>query len=286
MLRMSGLRYVPADMCTHWEGLQDLPEAALEAAVTRAIRTRVDFPVPRELREDADASAYGGADTAQDDRSEAIEPLGIPVPQAGVVLPVTRLWRYFCEECSDMGWRSWWCGAAGPTRKPWHEDRDCGRRRPHEPHEWVENCPCVETNPDIVRRKAREKKFTEQGGKGQSVRVSPQVILAPETLTTAQIQAETNAEVRRVMIERMGWDRWLAETGATPVQSDRFGSLYRTEMDGARLGVVVVTNSTPETDGHFKRYALLVPAEHETAHAAVASTFGLTAAQYQPALET
>jgi hypothetical protein len=118
------------------------------------------------------------------------------------------------------------------------------------------------------------------------VRVPAQVILAPETLTVAQIQAEENAEVRRVMIERMGWDKWLADTGATPVQYDRFGSLYRTEMDGASLGVVVVTNSTPEPDGHYKRYALLVPAEHETAHAAVASTFGLTAEQYRPALES
>jgi hypothetical protein len=118
------------------------------------------------------------------------------------------------------------------------------------------------------------------------VRVPRHVIEAPDTITVAEIQAEANAEVRRVLIERMGWDRWLSATGARPVQSDRFGDLYRIEVNDATVGVVLVNNSTPEPDGSIKTYALLVPAEHETAHAAVASTFGLTADEYQPVVET
>jgi hypothetical protein len=116
------------------------------------------------------------------------------------------------------------------------------------------------------------------------VYVPPRVILGHYTV--ADIHAEQNAEIRRAMIERMGWERWLHETGARPVQADRFGELYRTTMDDATVGVVVVHNSTPEPDGSFKRYALLVPPEHETAHAAIASTFGMTADQYQPVMET
>ena len=104
--------------------------------------------------------------------------------------------------------------------------------------------------------------------------------------TVADIQTEPNAEIRRAMIERMGWDRYLIESGATPVQCDRYGDLYRTEVNGATIGVVVVTNSTPEPDGSMKRYALVVPPEHGTAHAAVASTFGLTPATYAPLVET
>jgi hypothetical protein len=111
-------------------------------------------------------------------------------------------------------------------------------------------------------------------------------VTRPEWITPAHIADEENAEVRRVLIERMGWDRWLAESGAQPIASDRYGDLYETELDGARLGVVVVTNSTPEPDGHYKRYSLRVPAGFRTAHAAVASTFGLTEATYQPALES
>jgi hypothetical protein len=114
------------------------------------------------------------------------------------------------------------------------------------------------------------------------VRVPESVILSPGTITLDTISAETNAEVRRVMIERMGWDRYLAALGVQPVHSDRYGDLYRTTIDDAEVGVVVVTNGTPEPDGTFKRYSLLVPPEHQTAHAAVASTYGLTAEQYAP----
>src|SRR5574341_1038533 len=118
------------------------------------------------------------------------------------------------------------------------------------------------------------------------VRVSADVIEHPETITPEAIQAEANAEVRRVMIERMGWERWLVASGAQPVHRDRFGDLYQTELNGARIGVAIVTNSTPEPSGERKRYALLVPPEHETAHGAIASTFGLTAAQYAPVVES
>jgi hypothetical protein len=114
------------------------------------------------------------------------------------------------------------------------------------------------------------------------VRVPESVILNPGAITPATISAESNAEVRRVMIERMGWDRYLAALGVQPVQSDRYGDLYRTTIDDAEVGVVVVTNGTPEPDGTFKRYSLLVPPEHQTAHAAVASTYGLTAEHYAP----
>src|SRR5574341_340110 len=118
------------------------------------------------------------------------------------------------------------------------------------------------------------------------VRVSADVIERPDTITPSTIQAEANAEVRRVMIERMGWERWLVASGAQPVHRDRFGDLYQTELNGARIGVAIVTNSTPEPSGEHKRYPLLVPLEHETAHGAIASTFGLTAAQYAPVVES
>jgi hypothetical protein len=112
------------------------------------------------------------------------------------------------------------------------------------------------------------------------------VIEHPERITLARVQSETNAEVRRAMIEKRGWDWYLEALGAQPVQTDICGALYRTEMDGESVGVVVVRNSTPEPDGTVKRYALLVPPEHRTARSAVAWTFGLTAESYQPVHES
>jgi hypothetical protein len=118
------------------------------------------------------------------------------------------------------------------------------------------------------------------------VRVPPRVILAPDTLTVRDIQTESNAEVRRVMIERWGWDRYLAETQATKQSSDRCGDYYELELDGARIGVAVVTNKTPESDGSFKRYGLRVDAGHLSCASAVARTFGMRADQYRPSLES
>jgi hypothetical protein len=52
------------------------------------------------------------------------------------------------------------------------------------------------------------------------VRVDEQTVMRPETLTTKQIDAETNVEKRRIMRERFGTGRYLRETGATVVDMD------------------------------------------------------------------
>jgi hypothetical protein len=119
------------------------------------------------------------------------------------------------------------------------------------------------------------------------VRVPPWVITSPALITAERVASETNQEVRRAMIERIGWPEYLRRAEAQPVQSDRFGELYRVRWDEAtEIGLVVVTNSTPEPDGSYKRYGLTCELQHQTAHAAVAASFGLTSAQYQPTVES
>ena len=148
------------------------------------------------------------------------------------------------------------------------------------------------------------------------VRVTEQIVMHPETLTVAQIDAEENAEVRRVMLERFGISRYIVESGSTPQHQDEFGVLYRRELANDEPIVMVrVLNSTPEPDGslsmeeamqvfgetkvkrqltilgwnkpaRFKEYWLRVPPDMQTAHEAVAWTFGKTAATYHPDLET
>ena len=50
--------------------------------------------------------------------------------------------------------------------------------------------------------------------------------------------------------------------------------------------MVEVRNSTPEPDGSRKTYFLRVPPRTQTAREGVAWTFGLTADEYVPAVET
>ena len=154
------------------------------------------------------------------------------------------------------------------------------------------------------------------------VLVPADVVERPERLTSDQIRGETNAEIRRVMIERMGAEGFVREMGAVKVHEDATGVLWRVEISPAirvkellarggyaglsederkaiealpeQAGViqpgetwqaVEVINSTPEPDDTRRRYFLAVPPTVQTAREAVAWTFGMTAEQYRPGVE-
>jgi hypothetical protein len=138
------------------------------------------------------------------------------------------------------------------------------------------------------------------------VAVPAQVVEAPETITVAQIEAEQNTEVRRVLVEQYGTARYLADSGAVEIHRDDWGILMRKEQpDDDPIIVVDVLNSTPEIDGSIKRYTLSVHPElrpllgfsaagepefgepqEMTARNAVASTFGLRGEDYAPLVQT
>ncbi|MFC5899422.1 DUF6745 domain-containing protein [Streptomyces zhihengii] len=106
-------------------------------------------------------------------------------------------------------------------------------------------------------------------------------------LTPEGIRAEENAELRRVMLEFYGYDRYLAESGAEPLHRDGTGVLWRIPLDGDEDVVMVeVVNSTAEPDGTFRTYWLRVPPATRTAREGVAWTFGLAADAYAPLHET
>ena len=84
------------------------------------------------------------------------------------------------------------------------------------------------------------------------------------TVTAARIQAEENAEMRRVMLEFYGFERYLRESGAKRVHSDECGVLWRVKLpDDEPLVMVEVLNSTPEPDGTRRTYFLRVPPQTE-----------------------
>lgn len=103
-------------------------------------------------------------------------------------------------------------------------------------------------------------------------------VLDKSLITVDIIQKETNAEVRRVMIDFFGKVRYIEESGAELVHEDEFGKLYRQRRPGdADLMMVKVVNATPEPDGTYKDYWLQVDPNAygglKTAQAAVASTW-------------
>jgi hypothetical protein len=114
-----------------------------------------------------------------------------------------------------------------------------------------------------------------------------EVVSQLATLTVKRIQAEDNAEVRRVMLEYFGFERYLRESGAKKQHADEFGTLWRVDIPGDEpLVMVEVINSTAEPDGSFRTYFLRVPPQTRTARGAVAWTFDLTEQEYAPTQQT
>ena len=119
------------------------------------------------------------------------------------------------------------------------------------------------------------------------LRVEPRLIENPETITIKEIDGESNAELRRVKIERYGRGKFVIDSGAKVIHSDDWGTLYRREMpDSEPLVMVKVVNSTREQDGSCKSYWLRVPPGMQTARQAVAWTFGKEETTYVPQKQT
>jgi len=161
----------------------------------------------------------------------------------------------------------------------------------------------VSDRPQVIHRDERGRLHSESGpaiawGDGfgvyawHGVRVPLKVIEAPETLTMDKIAGEGNAEVRRVMIERVGRERYISEGGAQIIHRDLDGlGHHRRLLLVPRLGdtpmvMVEVLNSTPEPDGSVKTYHLRVPPTMRTCQEAVAWTFNARSNDYAPVVET
>jgi hypothetical protein len=117
------------------------------------------------------------------------------------------------------------------------------------------------------------------------VEVPEFVVTDPRKIKAKAIDSEKNVEVKRVMIERFGIDRYLI--GAKKLHEDEFGILYRQRVPGDEdLYVVKVVNSTPEPDGSQRVYFLRVPPVVKTAREGVAWSFGLLEHEYFPLVES
>jgi len=137
------------------------------------------------------------------------------------------------------------------------------------------------------------------------VRAPRWVIETPiEGITAGQVVDEPNAEVRRVLIERIGTARYLSLAGGTLVARDDWGSLWDIARPD-RMRVVELTNSTPGPDGIAKHTWHPVPHTSERAQAdrclacgsdlaivpqtpreAVAWGYGVCVDDYRPSAQT
>ncbi|MBX9587870.1 MAG: hypothetical protein K2X43_01105 [Hyphomonadaceae bacterium] len=117
----------------------------------------------------------------------------------------------------------------------------------------------------------------------KGINVPQWLIEEPQKITADKIRSEANAEIRRAMIERFGYGRYMRELGGKMIHEDATGKLWKnvtTDMHGTDIAVVEVLNGSLEPDGTRKTYHLSVPPTCRTAKAAVAWTYGMTEDEY------
>jgi hypothetical protein len=119
------------------------------------------------------------------------------------------------------------------------------------------------------------------------VPVDERVAFHPEKITSEEVLSERNAELRRVKLERMGFERFIADAHAEVLDSDRDAGgerrLLRVPLEGDEP-LVCVSVICPSTD---RQYVIRVPPTVETCRQAVAWTAGFDDPDdYRPLQET
>ncbi len=125
------------------------------------------------------------------------------------------------------------------------------------------------------------------GLRWRGVRIDERIAFHPEEITALEVLKETNSEVRRVKMERMGLDRFMEEANAEILDTDQAPGGERRLLRVAIPDdepLVCVSVGCPSTD---RRYLLRVPPETPTCRHAVAWTAGFdNPNDYNPLIET
>ncbi len=106
-------------------------------------------------------------------------------------------------------------------------------------------------------------------------------------LTVEEIRAEANAEIRRVMLEYFGFDRYLRESQAVRLHEDESGILWRVDMPGDEPLVMVEVINAHAGAGRYPAHLLPAGAADRQDHrGGVAWTFNLSEEEYAPMVQT
>jgi hypothetical protein len=121
----------------------------------------------------------------------------------------------------------------------------------------------------------------------RGVRIDERIAFRPEELTAAEALEEKNSEIRRVIIERIGYLRFAQQSKAKVLDEDRDAGGPRQLLSIVLRGdepLVGLACTCPSTG---RQYFLRVPPKMETCHQAAAWMAGYdNPAKYQPIIET
>jgi hypothetical protein len=121
----------------------------------------------------------------------------------------------------------------------------------------------------------------------RGVEVNSRVAFHPEQITVPDVFAQRNSEVRRVTLERMGWERFLSEAKPKLRDDDHDPGgerrLFHVSLPD-REDLLILNMSCPSTG---RNYFIRVPPRVKTCHEAAAWIAGFDdPKEYEPLVET
>ena len=121
----------------------------------------------------------------------------------------------------------------------------------------------------------------------RGIPISPRIAFQPESITAKEILGEKNAELRRVLLERMGFEQFLTQAKADVLNKDRDAGgerrLLRVRLKDDE-DLVCVSVFCPST---ARQYLIRVPPTMTTCRQAIAWTAGFdNPDDYRPLVET
>lgn len=162
----------------------------------------------------------------------------------------------------------------------------------------ISDCPMISTLPKNLRVglwidvggsgiKSLPESLKNVGIRWRGVQINERIAFEPESITSREILKETNTEVRRVMIEQMGLDKFISEAGAKSIDKDAdpggVRELVRLPLEDDE-DLVCLSCFCPSTKRH---YFLRVPPTTKTCHQAAAWMAGFDdPKKYDPVIET
>ena len=265
-----------------WASVKASVWASVKASVWASVRDSVGDSVRDSVRDSVGASVWASVGDSVWDSAYGSQDASL-----------LALYRFFYEVCA----------LTEQTRKLnglWELSQSAGWALPHKNICWVSERHNILTRDDRGRLHSLSGPACAYPDGWaiyafHGVRVPQFVIERPREISVATIEKEANAEIRRVMIERYkhgegvhGGAAYIVDAGGKRLDHDeRFGTLWHRDVkDDEPIRMIEVINSTREPTGEFKRYWLRVPPTVNTAHEAVAWSFGKTIKDYMPQIET
>jgi hypothetical protein len=129
--------------------------------------------------------------------------------------------------------------------------------------------------------------LADVGLRWRGIPVEPRIVFHPETITAADVLYESNAERRRIVLERMGYEAFLTQSSAEVLDTDRDPGgqrrLLRVPIPGDEP-LVCLAVRCPST---WRQYMLRVPPATRTCRQAAAWIAGFdNPDDYAPLVET